>query len=55
MNVIGLIPARGGSKGVLRKNIRLLNNKPLIKNPNKIYAGFTIYTPIIEGREVATE
>ena len=31
MNVIGLIPARGGSKGVLRKNIRLLNNKPLIK------------------------
>jgi nucleoid-associated protein YgaU len=31
------------------------NNKPLIKNPNRIYAGFTIYTPIMEGREVATE
>lgn len=28
--VIGLIPARGGSKGVKRKNIRLLNGKPLI-------------------------
>ena len=27
---IGLIPARGGSKGVLRKNIRQLAGKPLI-------------------------
>ena len=29
------------------------NNKPLIKDPNKIFAGFTIYTPLIEGRDVA--
>lgn len=29
------------------------NNKPLIKDPNKIFAGFTIYTPVIEGRDVA--
>ena len=29
------------------------NNKPLIKDPNKIYAGFTIFTPLISGREVA--
>ncbi len=29
------------------------NNKPLIKNPNRIFAGFTIYTPLIEGRGVA--
>lgn len=28
--VLGIIPARGGSKGVPRKNIRLLCNKPLI-------------------------
>ena len=28
--VVGLIPARGGSKGVARKNIRLLGDKPLI-------------------------
>jgi len=28
--VIGFIPARGGSKGVKRKNVRLLNGKPLI-------------------------
>ncbi len=31
MNVIALIPARGGSKGVPRKNIKLLNKNPLIK------------------------
>lgn len=30
MNIISLIPARGGSKGVPRKNIKLLNGKPLI-------------------------
>ncbi|HKZ00869.1 MAG TPA: acylneuraminate cytidylyltransferase family protein [Pyrinomonadaceae bacterium] len=28
--MLGLIPARGGSKGVQRKNARLLNGKPLI-------------------------
>lgn len=30
MNVLGIIPARGGSKGVPRKNIRELAGKPLI-------------------------
>lgn len=30
MNLLALIPARGGSKGIPRKNIRLLNGKPLI-------------------------
>jgi len=30
MNILGLIPARGGSKGVHKKNIRLVDNKPLI-------------------------
>ena len=30
MRVLALIPARGGSKGVPRKNIRLLGGKPLI-------------------------
>jgi len=29
--VLGVIPARGGSKGVPRKNIRLLGKKPLIE------------------------
>ncbi|TVP61490.1 MAG: acylneuraminate cytidylyltransferase family protein [Nodularia sp. (in: Bacteria)] len=30
MSIIAIIPARGGSKGVLGKNIRLLVDKPLI-------------------------
>ncbi len=30
MNILGLIPARGGSKGVPRKNIKLLDGKPLL-------------------------
>ena len=30
MTNIALIPARGGSKGILRKNIKLFNTKPLI-------------------------
>ena len=30
MAVLAVIPARGGSKGVLRKNVRLLCGKPLI-------------------------
>jgi len=29
------------------------NNKPLIKDPNRIFAGFTIFTPNLEGRDVA--
>jgi CMP-N-acetylneuraminic acid synthetase len=30
MKILGVIPARGGSKGVYKKNIKLLNGKPLI-------------------------
>ncbi len=30
MKTIALIPARGGSKGIKRKNIKLFNSKPLI-------------------------
>lgn len=28
--VLAVIPARGGSKGIPRKNVRLMNGKPLI-------------------------
>ncbi len=28
--VLGIVPARGGSKGIARKNVRLLRGKPLI-------------------------
>jgi CMP-N,N'-diacetyllegionaminic acid synthase len=31
MNIICIIPARGGSKGVPRKNIKMLNGKPLLQ------------------------
>ena len=31
MKILGLIPARGGSKGIPRKNIKLLDGKPLIQ------------------------
>ena len=31
INCLCVIPARGGSKGVKNKNIRLLNKKPLIE------------------------
>lgn len=31
MRVLGLIPARGGSKGVARKNARILCGKPLVQ------------------------
>lgn len=30
MNILGVIPARGGSKGVPRKNLRALGGKPLL-------------------------
>jgi len=31
MKILGIIPARGGSKGVPNKNIKLLGNKPLLQ------------------------
>ena len=31
MKVLGIIPARGGSKGVTRKNTRMLGGKPLLQ------------------------
>ena len=31
MNILGIIPARSGSKGIPRKNIKLLGGKPLIQ------------------------
>lgn len=30
MRILGIVPARGGSKGVPRKNVRLLGGKPLL-------------------------
>ena len=30
MNILAIIPARSGSKSVVNKNIRLINNKPMM-------------------------
>ena len=30
MKILAVIPARGGSKGIPRKNVRLMNGQPLI-------------------------
>ena len=30
-SILGLIPARGGSKGIHQKNLHLFNKKPLIQ------------------------
>ena len=31
MRILAITPARGGSKGVPKKNIKLLNGKPLLQ------------------------
>lgn len=28
--ILGIIPARGGSKGIFRKNVKMIAGKPLI-------------------------
>ena len=39
VRILGLIPARGGSKGVYKKNIRIVNGKPLIAYSIEIARG----------------
>lgn len=50
MKVLGVIPARGGSKGIPRKNIRLMNGVPLIHYTIKA-AQESILTDIIVSTE----
>ncbi len=51
MNVITIIPARGGSKGVPRKNIRIFSGKPLI-----VYSiEHALNTPSIDAVYVSTD
>ncbi len=58
-NIIAIIPARGGSKGVPRKNIKLLNGKPLIyytineAQKSRYIQGFFVSTEDNEIAEVA--
>ncbi len=49
--VVGLIPARGGSKRVPGKNIRLLNGRPLIAHAIKAARDSGIFVEIIVSTE----
>lgn len=42
MKFLIIIPARGGSKGVLKKNIKLLHNKPLIQYTLDVASEFAV-------------
>ena len=59
MRILGLIPARGGSKGVPKKNVKLLGKKPLIEytiddaNKSKFLTHIVISTDDIEIAKVA--
>lgn len=51
MKVLSLIPARGGSKGIPKKNIRVLGGKPLIHYSIQV----SLSSPLIERTLVSTE
>ena len=56
MRVLGLIPARGGSKGIPRKNIRLLVGRPLLQYTAKAALAATKLSRVIlstEDEEIA--
>lgn len=61
MKILGLIPARGGSKGVPRKNIKLLCGKPLIQYTidaaieSKAFAEIMVSTEDEEIAEIAQQ
>jgi CMP-N,N'-diacetyllegionaminic acid synthase len=57
VEVLGVVPARGGSKGVRRKNLRLLAGDPLIQYTFRAAAGSGLLTRLIvstEDDEIAT-
>ena len=47
MRILGIIPARGGSKGVPGKNIKLLGGKPLIQYTSEIALESKLLTKIV--------
>jgi len=59
--VLAIIPARGGSKGVKGKNIKLLNGKPLIAytidvtKESKIFDKIIVSTDSVEIAEISKE
>ena len=47
MRILGIIPARGGSKGIKNKNIKNLNGKPLISYTSEIVLKSTFLDKVI--------
>lgn len=47
MRVLGLVPARGGSKGIPRKNIRALGGRPLIEYTALAALGATTLAKVV--------
>lgn len=58
MEILGIIPARGGSKGIPRKNIRILNGIPLIAHTitaakkSKLITRLIVSTDDVEIKEI---
>jgi CMP-N-acetylneuraminic acid synthetase len=51
MNILGIIPARGGSKGIPYKNIKLLDGKPLIQYTTEIALASKMLSKVIVSSE----
>ena len=51
MKILAIIPARGGSKGVPGKNIKLLNGKPLLAYTSEIALQSVYLTEVIVSTE----
>jgi CMP-N,N'-diacetyllegionaminic acid synthase len=51
MRILAIIPARGGSKGVRGKNIKLLNGKPLLAYTSEIALHSKFLTEVIVSTE----
>ncbi len=47
MRILGLIPARGGSKGIPHKNKKLLNSKPLLQYTIEAALGSKLLTSVV--------
>ena len=47
MIALGLIPARGGSTGIKRKNLQIINGKPLIVHTIKKALGSSLDRVIV--------
>ncbi len=47
MNILAIIPARGGSKSIPKKNIKLLEDKPLIAYPIELAKSISLINKII--------